>query len=126
MKDNSKLTITRLFVGENGKSKFAEMDVPTSEIDFAPPAPKIHVSAPQTAMRSLFLVLPPNWFGEAHPAPNRQLMTIMQGSLEVVASDGVKRIFKVGDTALVEDTSGEGHATRNIENGPTVLSVVQF
>lgn len=123
---NMNPTITHLLAEADGRSTFASIEVPTQAVDFAPPAPKINISAPYETTRTVLLVVPPHWYGEAHPAPNRQLMTIVQGRLEVTASGGVTRVFEAGDTALVEDTTGEGHATRNLSDKPTILSVSQF
>ncbi len=120
------MKITHLFVDNSGVSHFKDIEIETNLIDFAPPAPKVGVSRPIEAKRQLFLVLPKDWFGDMHPAPNRQLMTIVTGALEVTASDGVKHTFKPGDTALVEDTVGEGHATKNAGSSETMLTVVQY
>ncbi|MGH7240367.1 MAG: cupin domain-containing protein [Candidatus Saccharimonadales bacterium] len=121
-----KPTITVLYADEAGKSHFKYMQVETSELAFAPPAPAVSVSAPAEVKRHLFLSLPGKWYGEPHPAPNRQMMTVLNGSLEVTVSDGTTRIFRGGDTALVEDTTGDGHATRNLGDEVLSLSVTQY
>lgn len=120
------MNIIHLFADEAGESHFEPLDVKTSAVDFAPPAPQVNISAATEVARQLFLVLPAAWYGAMHPAPSRQYMTIVAGSLEVTASDGEVRTFHAGDTALVEDTQGKGHATKNVGDGETVLSVVQL
>jgi quercetin dioxygenase-like cupin family protein len=126
MSQASSLTITVLYADEAGVSHFKEMEVATQPLAFAPPAPPVGVSAPREVARHLFLALPPQWYGEPHPAPNRQIMTILRGQLEVTASDGTVRTFTTGDTAIVEDTTGQGHATRNATDEVVTLSITQY
>jgi hypothetical protein len=120
------MTITHLFQGTDGMSHYEDMELTMPAVDFAPPAPLANVSKPYEARRAILLALPPGWHGEMHPAPSRQLMTLISGRLEVTASDGESRVFVPGDTALVEDTTGPGHATRNLLNGYTILTVTQL
>lgn len=119
-------TIIVLYADESGESHFKEEPVALSQMDFAPPAPAVGVSAPSNVARHVFLSLPAAWYGEPHPAPNRQIMTVLNGTLEVTTSDGEVRHFSAGDTALVEDTTGKGHATRNITDDAVMLSVTQY
>ena len=39
----------------------------------------------------------------------------MHGEIEIETSLGDKRIFKAGEVLLVEDTTGKGHKTRNLQ-----------
>ena len=120
-----KVNIIRLYADQTGESDFAEEALNTVAADFAPPAPLVYVSTPLEAKRGIFLLLPEGWYGDLHPAPNRQLMILMREGLEVAASDGEVRRFRPGDMVLVEDTFGKGHATRSIDGNATGV-VVQF
>jgi hypothetical protein len=124
MGDYRMVPIVRLYADEAGESHFSDTGLEAMAADFAPPAPAIYVSAPAEAKRSLFLVLPSGWYGPLHPAPSRQLMVLVAGTLEVTASDGEVRLFRPGDAVLVEDTVGHGHATRSV-NGEAIVAVVQ-
>ncbi len=126
MEKSPRVTVGHLFTDARGKSHFGEIQVRTSLKDFAPPAPPMYVSEPVEAKRTVFLVVPVGWYGEPHPSPRRQLMSVVSGTLEVTVSDGEKRVFKSGDIMLLEDTSGEGHATKNAGNEPAVVSVTQY
>ncbi len=121
-----KLTVPRIFTDAHGKSHFGKTEVQTYLKDFAPPASPMYVSDPVEARRSLFLIVPVGWYGEPHAAPRRQLMMVMGGAIEVTVSDGERRVFKAGDIALLEDTSGEGHASKNVGSESALLSVVQY
>lgn len=123
---NLKISIIRLFSDESGKSHFGSLDIETAFADFAPPAPKVLLSKPTVPKQNFFLALPPRWFGDFHPVPSRQIMTLVSGSLEVIVSDGEKRVFVPGNTALVEDILGEGHITRNVSDEVAILSVIQI
>ena len=121
----STIRIARLYAGEDGESHYEDVDMETTEVDFAPPAPPVLVTAPKAAQRYLFLSTPAGWFGDLHPAPARQLMMVVSGGLEATASDGETRRFAPGDAILVEDTTGKGHTTRN-PGGEAVIAVVQL
>ncbi|KIQ62753.1 hypothetical protein [Kitasatospora griseola] len=118
------INVTRLFTDEAGESHFVEEKLDLNEVNFAPPAPSMFLSAPAEARASVYLLCPDGYFGDFHPAPRRQIMTLLQGELEVGVSDGEKRRFLPGGSVLVEDTSGKGHSTRSI--GDSLLIVTQL
>ena len=120
-----RVSIVRLYADPTGESHFVEETVNTVAVDFAPPAPFLHLSTPLEAKRFMFLLLPEGWYGDLHPAPNRQFMVLARGGLEVTVSDREARRFKPGDTVLVEDTFGKGHATRSVD-GDAIVAVIQF
>jgi mannose-6-phosphate isomerase-like protein (cupin superfamily) len=126
MMDCPGITLSRLVTDEQGRSHFAEVVVPTSSTDFAPPAPPLCVSSPMTAERHVFVVVPAGWSGEPHPSPTRQIFSVLRGTLEVTVSDGERRRYSVGDYAVLEDTTGQGHATRNVGSEPALLSITQI
>jgi len=54
----------------------------------------------------------PGWSTNWHPAPRRQLVMVLEGSMEEEVGDGEKRIFEPGSVLLVEDIDGKGHKTK--------------
>ena len=56
----------------------------------------------------------PDW----HCAPQRQLIVLLDGEIEVEVTSGERRRFRGGDVVLVEDTTGTGHRTRTLSSGP--------
>jgi hypothetical protein len=44
-----------------------------------------------------------------HPAPQRQFVTLLSGSTQLVTSDGTSMPFRAGDLLFVEDVVGKGH-----------------
>ena len=118
--------ILRIFADDIGKSHFSEVSVGTTLTDFAPPASPLYLSDPVAATKSLFLVFPVGWYGKPHPAPKRQLLVFLSGTVEVTVGDGEIRLLNPGDSCLLEDISGEGHITRNISSEPVVVAVTQY
>ena len=120
------ITMSRLGADAQGESHFAELLVATTSREFAPPAPPLCVSPPTKAQHHVFLVVPVGWYGEPHPSPTRQIFSVLRGTFELTASDGERRRYAAGDFAILEDTSGKGHASRNAGNEPVLLSITQF
>ena len=116
----------RLYADEAGESHFEDVEVELAAMDFAPPAPPLHLSPFSAAERYGFLVIPPGWDGDWHPTPRRQVFFYLAGEVEGEASDGERRRFGPGSVTLVEDTTGKGHRSRNAGSGDVVLAVVQI
>lgn len=69
-----------------------------------------------------FTELPAGLDQHWHPAPRRQLVTVLSGMLEVTATDGTARRFGPGEVFLADDAGTSGHLTRTVD-GP---ALVQF
>ncbi|MDH2428344.1 hypothetical protein [Sphaerisporangium sp. TRM90804] len=120
--ETQKIDVARLYNDELGESHFIDETMEVVAANFAPPAPPIYVSAGVPAKQVVYLFLPKGYEGDFHPAPRRQIMTLMSGSLESSSSDGSTRRFSPGNTMLVEDTQGKGHSTRALEDCVMVVS----
>lgn len=122
--ETRKISVTRMYHDVSGESHFSDESLEVTAINFAPPAPPIYVSAPDEAKQVVYLMLPKGYEGDFHPAPRRQVMTLLSGSLESGVSDGETRRFAPGSSTVVEDTEGKGHTTRALED--CVLVVAQL
>jgi hypothetical protein len=120
--ETRKVPITRMYHDESGESHFIDELLEVTAANFAPPAPSIYVSEGLPAKQVVYLFLPKGWEGDFHPAPRRQFMTVITGSLESSVSDGETRQFGPGNTTLVEDTEGKGHSTKIHEDCTMVVS----
>jgi hypothetical protein len=116
----------RLFADASGESHFADVEVPLTLTDFAPPAPPLNLSPFLPAARSGFLGAPAGWSGDYHPTPRRQFIFVLRGIFEGTASDGGVRRLGPGSVLLMEDTTGKGHATRIIGDEDALAAVVQL
>jgi hypothetical protein len=112
IKVSEPLSITRLYSDPKGESHFADLQIPFELKDYAPPAPPISVTESMKADGFVIISSPAGWFGDWHPAPRRQYMICLSGTLEVKVTDGEVRRFGPGSVILVEDTTGKGHVSR--------------
>ncbi len=116
----------RLFPDSGGQSHFEDISIRLAPADFAPLAPPLHLSEAFAATRFVFLAAPPGWYGDWHLAPCRQIFAFLAGEIEVETSDGERRRFLPGDSLLMEDTVGQGHATRNVGKQEVLMAVTQL
>ncbi len=56
----------------------------------------------------------PGHFADFKPTEEPRCVAMMAGKLEITVSTGEKRYFSRGDTFLLQDTAGKGHAVRTI------------
>ena len=118
------MNYVRLHADRSGVSHFEDVEVPSSLVEFAPPAPPLNVSASMTATGTAFVSFPAGWNGDWHPAPRCQLMIFLAGLIEAETGDGEKRCFGPGSAVLVEDTTGDGHRSRVMGDAEVVAAVV--
>lgn len=61
-----------------------------------------------------------------HNAPQKQWVITLQGEIEVVLRNGVKKTFGAGSIILAEDTTGSGHATTVVSAVPWRCAYLPF
>ena len=67
-------------------------------------------------MKSLqFRKVSPNYDYDFHHAPQKQYIVLLDGGVEITTSLGETRQFQTGEILLMEDTTGKGHKTKNLE-----------
>lgn len=94
--------------------------------DVAPPADAFFTSDPIPAKRCILFHLPPRWQGQQHVAPCHQLLVCLAGEVRIVTSDGGVCCVKAGDSVMVSDTTGKGHFSEVVSEGPASGVIVQF
>jgi hypothetical protein len=107
----------------DGGTRFVDAAETLEMADFAPPAPALGVVPASPAEGVGFIGAPAGWDSPLHPAPRRQWVVMLQGTVEATTSDGVTRCFGPGAAVLLEDTSGAGHRTR-VTGDETWLAMV--
>ena len=108
------MLVTRLYTGQDGESKFGEIDIPLAE------APGVGAgSDPIPATGAVFRETRADFDRDFHPAPRRQFVFVQSGHVELTAGDGAKCLLGPGDVVLLEDTTGRGHCSR-VVGGPEV------
>jgi hypothetical protein len=104
------MRITRVFATPDGESHFEELYIPLRD------AGEIGMlSDGIPAQQVLFRENAPTYDYDWHHAPRRQFVILLDGHIEIEASDGERRRFRGGDVLLVEDTFGRGHRTRTVD-----------
>ncbi len=104
------MKVTRVYADANGDSRFEEVEVPlTDRGEIGRLSENIQVTTLQ--MRTVSA----DYDYDFHHAPQRQYIVLLDGGVEIESSLGEVRQFQTGEILLMEDTSGKGHRTRNLE-----------
>jgi hypothetical protein len=101
--------VTRVFADEHGESHFEDHFYPLR--DGGP----IGFLSERVKVKDLMFrkVLPT--YNDLHTAPEKQYVVLLDGGVEIETSGGEKRVFQSGEILLMEDTTGKGHRSRNVE-----------
>jgi hypothetical protein len=103
------IAITHLFTGDDGRSHIEILRLPLEK------GKQGIASAIFRVEDIVFKRTPRRDDGRFHPAPQRQLVVTIAGSAEIEAGDGTICRLNPGDILWAEDTSGEGHKNRIVE-----------
>lgn len=97
------MQIVRVYAGEDGESHFEDLtpDQLTALLPRIGGGP-IRLSP-----------LPPDSFHDFRPVHHLQIVVVLSGAVEYVATDGGKRVLVPGDVLVAEDLTGRGHLMRN-------------
>lgn len=104
------MKITRVYTGKSGDTHFEKLEIPlknNGEIGFL--SEKFPVKSLQ------FRKVSPDYDYDFHCAPQKQYIILLDGGVEIETSLGEIRKFQTGEILLVEDTTGKGHKTKNLE-----------
>src|SRR3954447_26394332 len=102
--------VTRVYSDSNGNSHFEDITVPLKEAGSVG-----WLSDELPAKGIVFREVEPSYDWNFHTAPQKQYIILLDGEIEIETSLGDKRTFKTGEVLLVEDTTGKGHKTRNLQ-----------
>lgn len=102
--------ITRIYSDANGDSHFEDLKTflnDKGDIGF--------LSDEELARSIVFREVSPSYDYDFHNTPDRQYIVLLDGGVEIETSLGEKRQFKTGSVLLMEDITGKGHKTKNLE-----------
>lgn len=105
------MKIPRIYNDAQGLSYFSEVD-----IDLADGGPIGLLSKKFPAGSVIFRETPADYDFKWHPAPARQLLFIIKGQAEFTVSNGDTLVLGGGDVLLLEDTEGQGHCSKALNN----------
>jgi hypothetical protein len=101
----------RIYTGADGRSHFEDLDIPLKPSNYG----TLSDLVPSSGV--IFRETPVGGALDFHVAPRRQFVITLAGLVEVECGDGTKRRFGPGDIMLADDTTGQGHITREVQ-GP--------
>lgn len=107
------MKITRLYAGSDGESHFSEVEVDLRDMGRIG---RLSESFPVKSI--IFRENDADYDYDWHNAPQKQYIVLLDGEIEIEASDGEKRVFRGGDVLLIEDITGKGHRTKVTNNMP--------
>lgn len=121
------LRYVRIYADAEGESHFEDVAMPLATKVLAPPMAVVPQSEPLAAARLVHFRGPQELKGSAwHPAPTRQFMYVLSGTVEITVSDGEMRTFAPGSMLLVEDVTGKGHSGRRPDPDGCTAALVQL
>lgn len=104
-------SVTRVYTDKNGDSQFEDLEIPLhSSGDIG------QLSDALAAKSVIFREVEPGYDWNYHNAPERQYIVLLDGEIEIETSLSEKRTFKGGDVLLMEDVTGKGHKTKNLQH----------
>ena len=105
------MRVSWIYTRPDGKSTFRDLDIPLKSADYGSLSEVVPVEG------VVFRETPVGGTFDYHRPARRQFVVTLSGLAEIEAGDGTKRRFGGGDIMLADDTTGEGHITRDLE-GP--------
>ena len=101
------IVVTRIFTGPDGQSHAEEAEMKLTARGVS------EFKATGVEFSSRPAAIPSN---EWHTGPKRQFVITLSGRAELEVADGKKIAAGPGHINLIEDTTGKGHITRNLED----------
>lgn len=119
LSNNKVSKITEIFTGKDSKSYFKETLIrPSIKHPLGLYSEKIKVS------NLIFREFQPNMKFEWHNAPEEQYIIYLEGKVSVEVSGGGVRIFEPGDVLFARDLTGQGHITKTLTYGRSVVITI--
>jgi len=101
------IIVTRIYTGPDGQSHAEEIEMKTTAGGLSE---MMKVTGVQFSSR------PPSTSGDWHTGPRRQYVITLSGRAELEVAGDQKVAVGPGHINLIEDTTGKGHITRNLED----------
>jgi len=112
--------VTRVYADELGESRFEDISYPLTD-----GGPIGHLSEKVKVSNVIFRKVP-SGYDDLHNAPQKQYVILLDGAVEIETSTGEKRTFNIGEILLMEDTTGKGHRSRNVEEKERSSLFIEF
>lgn len=119
------MEIIRFHDTPEGGSRFERVNVRFSDPFLDEFGNTYHLTGAIPAKDAVLVELPHGLDQSWHNAPNRQLVIVLDGTIEVETSDREMRRWEKGGAFLADDVVGKGHLTR-VPSGPARLLFVRL
>ena len=111
------MKITRFYATDDGGSRFMDIEIPINTPQKDADGHTLMLSNTYASPSVRFVELPEGMSQTWHNAPQRQIVVVLSGALEVGTTDNQTRQWKAGEAFLADDVTGKGHVTRTV-GGP--------
>ena len=115
------MEIVRIHTGPDGQSHFEDVAVELADMGAAG-----RISARWPGGGVQFREVDGSYHLDFHVAPRRQLVVNLTGSVEIELGNGERRVFGPGSILLAEDTTGQGHISRDVGGEPRTCLFVHL
>jgi hypothetical protein len=115
------MRVVRIGTGPDGRSHFEDLDVELDDLGAIG-----RISSPWPATGVQFREVDGDYALDFHVAPRRQLVVNLTGSVEIEVGGGERRVLGPGSILLAEDTTGQGHISRNVGGEPRTYLFVHL
>ena len=115
------MNVVRIYTGADSRSHFEDVDVELNDLG---PLGRISKLWPGSGVQ--FREVAGDYELDFHVAPRRQLVVNLTGSVEIETGDGTRRTLGPGEILLAEDTTGQGHISRNVNGEPRTCLFVHL
>ena len=102
--------VTRIYNGDDNQSHFEDIEVELS------PQAIGQLSERFDATGLVFRETGGDYDLDFHNAPGRQYVVNLDGAVEITVGSGEMRVIGPGEVSLFEDTDGQGHISRAVNN----------
>jgi hypothetical protein len=101
------LNYVHLYTADDGLSYFEDVEEPMTDRGQGTELSKLFEAKGMIMRRNTA-----DYQLDYHPAPRRQFIFNLSGTVEIVASGGETRKFGPGSIMLADDTTGKGHISK--------------
>lgn len=111
----------RMYADSTGETHLAPLELPVRETYAGTVAGLSEIPATTTGM-GRFIGRKPDV--GLHPAPRRQFLVVLEGTLEIVTSGGEEQRLHPGDVLFADDVGSKGHHSRDVGDEPLMMMSV--
>lgn len=119
------MLVPRVWADEQGETHFKDLDLPEAMAPTTAGLPDMWSTDSMPAKSFRLITTTPEAMARGwHPAPARQFVIVVKGTIAVEVSDGEVRRLDPGSMIFFEDVGGKGHLNRIVNDQPILLAFI--